>query len=102
MNFRFSNKDLEKLYTTGKSRKYKLSKDIIDKFFARIQQIEAAIDLYDLWKDKGLNFEKMEGSNSRHSMRLKLKYRLEMEIEWQNTENTIGEFVIDSISNHYS
>lgn len=102
MNFRFSNKDLEKLYTTGKSKKYKLSNDIIDKFFARIQQIEAANDIYDLWKDKGLNFEKMEGFETRYSMRLKLKYRLEIEIEWQNAENTIGKFMVDEISNHYS
>ena len=42
MNFSFRNKELEKLYTTGKSKKLKLSNDIIEKFFARIQQIEAA------------------------------------------------------------
>lgn len=101
MNFRFGNKELEKLYTIGKSKKYKLSNDIIDKFFARIRQIEAANDIYDLWKDKGLNFEKLEGFDARYSMRLKLKYRLEMEIEWQNAEITIGEFIVDEISNHY-
>ena len=75
MEFRFDNKDLEKLYTEGKSKKYRLPNDIIDKFFARIQQIEAANDIYDLWNDKGLNFEKLQGSDSRYSMRLKLKYR---------------------------
>jgi plasmid maintenance system killer protein len=101
MNFRFGNKELEKLYITGKSKKYKLTNDIIDKFFARIQQIEAANDIYDLWKDKGLNFEKLEGFEARYSMRLKLKYRLEIEIEWQNAENTVGKFIVDEISNHY-
>ena len=102
MDFRFDNKDLEKLYTEGKSRKYKLTSDIIDKFFARIQQIEAANDIYDLWNDKGLNFEKLQGFESRYSMRLKTKYRLEMIIEWQNNENNVGEFIIIEISNHYS
>jgi len=102
MDFRFDNKDLEKLYTEGKSRKYRLSEDIIDKFFARLQQIEAANDIYDLWNDKGLNFEKLQGHESRYSIRLKLKYRLEMIVEWQNNEKSVGEFIIIDISNHYS
>lgn len=103
MDFRFDNEDLEKLYSEGKSKKYnKLSSDIVDKFYARIQQIESAIDIYDLWNDRGLNFEKLQGYKSRYSMRLKLKYRLEMIVEWQNNENTIGEFIIIDITNHYS
>jgi proteic killer suppression protein len=102
MDFTFKNKELEKLYTTGKSKKLKLPSDIIEKFFARIQQIEAANDIYDLWNDKGLNFEKMKGSESSYSMRLKIKYRLEMDIDWKNNELTIGDFIITDISNHYS
>ncbi len=102
MDFRFDNKDLEKLYTEGKSKKYRLPEDITDKFFARIQQIEAARDIYDLWNDKGLNFEKLQGYESRFSMRLKLKYRMEMIVEWQNNEKSIGEFIIIDITNHYS
>jgi len=102
MEFRFENKDLEKLYTEGRSRKYKLSDDIIDKFFARIQQIEAATDIYDLWNDKGLNFEKLRGFENRYSMRLKNKYRLEICIDWLNAEKTIGGFAIVEVSNHYA
>lgn len=102
MEFRFDNKDLEKLYTEGKSKKLKLATDIIDKFFARIQQIEAANDIYDLWNDKGLNFEKLQGYDSRYSMRLKSKYRLEMIVEWRANDKNIGEFIIIEISNHYS
>lgn len=102
MDFRVDNKDLEKLYTDGRSRKYRLPDDIVDKFFARIRQIESANDIYDLWNDKGLNFEKLQGFESRYSMRLKLKYRLELIVEWQNNVNTVGEFVILDITNHYS
>jgi len=101
MEFIFKNKELEKLYTTGKSKKLKLSDDIIEKFFARLQQIEAAHDIYDLWKDKGLNFKRMEGSENSFSMRLKIKFRLEMDIEWKNEDKTIGDFIITEISNHY-
>jgi len=102
MDFRFDNKDLEKLYIEGRSRKYRLPEDIVDKFFARIRQLESANDIHDLWNDKGLNFEKLQGYESRYSMRLKLKYRLEMIVEWKNNENSIGEFIIIDISNHYS
>lgn len=102
MNFTFKNKELEKLYVTGKSKKLKLPNDIIEKFFARIQQIEAANNIYDLWNDKGLNFEKMTNTENSYSMRLKIKYRLEMDIDWSNEELTIGDFIITDISNHYS
>lgn len=101
MEFKFDNKELEKLYITGKSKKLKLSSDIIDKFFARIQQIEAANNIHDLWNDKGLNFEKLQSSENKYSMRLKIKYRLEMKIKWKNNEKTIGDFFITGISNHY-
>lgn len=102
MDFTFRNKELEKLYITGKSKKLKLPNDIIEKFFARIQQIEAAKDIYDLWNDKGLNFEKLTNTENSFSMRLKIKYRLEMDIDWKNNELTIGDFIITDISNHYS
>lgn len=102
MDFTFRNKELEKLYTTGKSKKLRLPADIIEKFFARLQQIEAANDIYDLWNDKGLNFEKMVNTENSYSMRLKIKYRLEMDIDWKNNELTIGDFIITDISNHYS
>jgi proteic killer suppression protein len=102
MNFTFRNKELEKLYATGKSKKLRLPNDIIEKFFARLQQIEAANDIYDLWNDKGLNFEKLTNTENSYSMRLKIKYRLEMDIDWINNELTIGDFIITDISNHYS
>ena len=101
MEFKFGNKELENLYITGKSKKLKLPNDIIDKYFARVQQIEAANSIYDLWNDKGLNFEKLQGYTNLYSMRLKLKYRLEIEVEWENKEQTSGCFVIIKISNHY-
>jgi proteic killer suppression protein len=101
MEIKFGNKELEKLYTTGKSKKYRLPNDIIDKFFARIEQIEAAHSIFDLWNDKGLNFEKLQATENSFSMRLKIKYRLEMKIDWKNKEMTIGDFIITEISNHY-
>jgi proteic killer suppression protein len=96
-----NDKELEKLYTTGKSAKLKLPENIIDKFFATIQKIEAAITTKDLLADKGLRFEKLKGSKSRYSMRLSAKCRLEMEVEWIDDKLTVGKFYLQKISNHY-
>ncbi|MBK7410371.1 MAG: hypothetical protein IPJ40_21315 [Saprospirales bacterium] len=52
-----NNKDLEELYRTGRSRKLKLPKQVVDKFFATVQKIEAAETIRDLLADKGLHFE---------------------------------------------
>lgn len=98
MNVFIDDKELENLYVTGKSRKLKLKPEIIEKYFATIQKIDAAKDIYDLWKDPSLNFEKYK---KHYSMRLTGKYRLEMTIEWINEENTIGEFHLFAITNHY-
>jgi len=94
-------KELEKLYSTGVSRKLRLPDPVVDKYLATIQKIEAAVSIYDLWADKGLRFEKMTNHKSRYSMRLSVKYRLEMEVKWQDENQTIGKFYLQTISNHY-
>jgi len=48
-----------------------LRPEIINKFFATIQKIDAAKDIHDLWKDPSLNFEQY---NTHYSMRLSGKY----------------------------
>jgi toxin HigB-1 len=102
LNVYINDKELIKLYETGKSSKLKLPGIVIDKFFATIQKIESAIIIYDLWNDKGLHFEKLQGSSNQYSIRLSIKYRLEMEINWQNEEKTIGDFIFKTISTHYN
>jgi proteic killer suppression protein len=47
-----------------------------------------------------LNFEKLTNLDL-YSIKLNNKYRLEMEIEWENDDNTIGTFIITGISKHY-
>jgi plasmid maintenance system killer protein len=91
-------KELEKLYVTGSSRKLKLRPDIIEKYFATIQKISAANNIYDLWNDSSLNFENYK---KHYSMRLSGKYRLEADVKWINEEKTIGDFHLFKISKHY-
>ena len=101
MQVEFRNKALIQLYKDGKSRKYKLPQGILTKFFMRIQQLEAAIDIYDLWKTTSLNFEKLKGFASRYSVRLSEKWRLEFEVEWKDKERTKGNIYVMEISEHY-
>lgn len=101
MDVFLDDKELVKLYTTGKSKKLKLPEPVIEKFLSTIQKIEASVTIYDLWADRGLKFEKIKGTEKVYSMRLSGKYRLEMKIEWQDTDQTIGFFYLVTISNHY-
>jgi len=101
LEIRFNNKKLQTLYTTGKSSKYKLQKKDIQSFFEVVAILEAAKDIYDLWKQPSLNFERLEAFTSRYSARMNGKYRLEMSIEWQNENMTIGILGLEDISNHY-
>ena len=101
MEVHIKSKELQKLYEKGTSKKLKLPDNIIDRFFATIQKIDAAIDIYDLWNDPGLNFEKLKGKNNKFSIRLNITYRLEISINWKNESQTIGDFYIEKISKHY-
>ena len=96
-----ADKQLEALYTTGQSKKLKLPEQVIEKFFATVQKIEASVTIHDLWADNGLHFKKLGGKGDHFSMRLNNKYRLEMAIEWEDDEQTIGKFFLLTISNHY-
>lgn len=101
MQILFRNKHLIQLYETGKSRKYQLPPPVLEKFFMRVQQLEAAFDIYDLWKTTSLNFKRLEGYDNRFSLRIDRKYRLEIEIEWEDEEKTKGKVIILEISKHY-
>lgn len=101
MKYHFSNKKLEQLYTTGRSKKYKLDKNIIKDFIWLVGVIDAAKDIHDFWNQPALNFEKLEGFQKRYSFRINRKYRLEVDIDWENEEQTIGIVGIDEISKHY-
>jgi toxin HigB-1 len=96
----FKNKELKKLYETGKSSKYRLQPAVVEKFIMRIQQIQAANSIHDLWKSSSLNFEHLK-SKGIYSIRVDREYRLEIEIDWLNEDETVGKFIIKELSKHY-
>ncbi len=101
VKYYFANNKLARLYITGKSKKYKLDKNIILNFVWLVGVIDAAKDIHDFWNQPALNFEKLEGLKKRYSFRINRKYRLEVDIDWENEEQTVGIVAIDEISKHY-
>ncbi len=101
MKIEFKNRELLKLYAEAQSRKYVLQKHILDKFFMRIQSLEAADTIHDLWKTPSLKFESLKGHPNKYSVRLDKKWRLEMEIEWEDPEKTRGVIHLAELSKHY-
>ena len=101
MELVFTNKKLLALYETGSSTKYKLDQKVIRSFFEVVAVLEAAADIYDLWKLPSLHFEKLTGYENRYSARLDRKWRLELSIEWRNEALTVGVLALEDITNHY-
>lgn len=101
MQVQFLNAHIHALYSNGKSRKYPLQPQVLTKFFMRIQQLEAALTIHDLWKTPSLQFEKMQGFQNRFSLRIDISWRLEVEMDWQDEQKTVGTVKILEISRHY-
>jgi len=97
----FHNPQLELLYATGKSRKYRLAGSVVQRFVKVVGLLQEAHVITDLWATPSLKFEKLMGNNQRYSVRVTQQYRLEMEIDWENTEKTIGVLGLEELSNHY-
>lgn len=101
MEIVFRNRELLNLLQKGKSRKYRLSDTAVEKLESRIEVLEAATGIYDLWQAASLHFEKMKGYDTRFSVRIDKKYRLEFNIEWTDIKKTTGKVIIINISKHY-
>lgn len=95
------NKNLRELFTTGKNRKYPLDDRVIEDFIWICSIIQAAKDIYDFQKQPSLHFKRLQGKHSGYSFRLGRKYRLEVEIEWSNEQNTEGLIRVLELTNHY-
>ena len=101
MEIEIRNKRILRLYREGESTKYRLGATAIEKFFMRIEALQAATFIQDLWKSASLHFEKMAGYENRFSIRIDGKFRLEIEIEWKDADKTTGKIIIAEISKHY-
>ena len=101
LEIEFLEPELERLYLTKKSRKYRLQPQVVTKFFMRIGQIEAADSIFDFWRTGSLNFERMQGTEDEFSMRVDLKWRLIIRMRWGDEGRTKGTALILDLSEHY-
>lgn len=95
MKFEFKDKDLVKLYTSGRGF---YSEAIIKAFFKKIEVIDNAKNESDLRNLRSNRFEKLKGRKNDYSIRLNKQYRLEFELVKNNTSKTL---LIKKISKHY-
>lgn len=101
MTVNFKNAHLEELYTTGKSKKYKIvPPDVVRKLPLAVRILQQLNIIQDIWKYPGYNFEKLEGTNQ-YSIRLGRIWRLIMEIDWTNEEKTVGIIGLEDLTHHY-
>lgn len=96
MQFRFSKKKLERLYTEEKgARKYPAA--VVTSFFEVMAAIVAAISTQDLRALKGLRLEQLKGDRAgQSSLRLNDQYRLIILIETrENGEEIVVVEIVD-------
>lgn len=102
MKVKIDNKHLIELYTTGASRKYRVPANVAVEFVAAVRELQSAVTIYDIWNEHPKRkFERLKGHTNRYSMRLTGKYRLELSANWTDANNTIGDFTVEDVSNHY-
>ena len=102
MKVKIENKHLIELYTTGASRKYRVPANVAVEFVAAVGELQSAVTIYDMWKEHPKRkFERLKGQAISYSMRLTVKYRLELSVNWTDADNTIGDFTVEDVSNHY-
>ena len=102
MTVEFINEDLQELYETGYSKKYRdVPKNVAEKklLFA-VEVLSEAENIQSVWKNKGLRFEHLTNTD-KYSMRLDIRWRLEMKIEWTNEDCTIGIIGLTDLTKHY-
>lgn len=78
-----------------------MPRDVIRKLPRAIDVLAQSTLITDIWNFPGYRFERLEGFNSRYSMRLGRIWRLEMEIEWEDDTASVGIIGLDDITPHY-
>lgn len=98
MDFRFANRDLQRLYTDNTGAE-KFPAETVKLFRRRVRHIEAAKDVRDLRRPASVHYEKLAGRYSgKSSLRLNDKWRLILSEEQGPTGKRV---VIHELSNHY-
>ncbi len=88
LDFKIENIELRKLYVTGKSKLFALPKKVIDKFFLRLECIEAADNIKDIKNDESMDYQNLKEKN-RISLCLMEDWRIEAYLIFNGSPNVI-------------
>lgn len=102
MEIDFVNKDLEELYTKGRSKKYKeVPLNIVQKMVRAVEVLKSASSIQEIWKFPAYKFEKLQ-SNDRYSMGMNIVWRLELTVKWIDEKKVHVEIInLEDLTKHY-
>ena len=101
MEVHFNNKDLNDLYTTGKSSKFKnVPTYIVRKLPMAVDVLKSITVIQDIWKYPGYKFEALINTKF-YSLRFNKVWRLILDIEWKDKNKTVGIIGLEDLSHHY-
>jgi Plasmid maintenance system killer protein len=104
MEIFFEKEYLSDLYYKGKTadKKYRFQPDVIKRYKLRIETLENAADIEDLYQINSLRFEVMKGDKKGiSSIRVNDQYRIEFTTNKVESETIITICNILELSNHY-
>ena len=104
MEIVFEKKYLSDLYYDGKTadKKYRFQPDIIKRYKLRIETLEGASGIEDLYQIRSLHYEVLKGDKKGiSSIRVNDQYRIEFTTNKVESETIVTVCNIIELSNHY-
>ncbi|MCI1720433.1 MAG: type II toxin-antitoxin system RelE/ParE family toxin [Bacteroidales bacterium] len=104
MEIIFDKQYLSELYYTGecKDKQHRYQPQIITRYIRRIELLESAKTISELYQYKSLNYEILKGEKQGiSSIRVNRQYRIEFTVTTIKTETTITICNIIELSKHY-
>lgn len=104
MFIEFDKEYLRELYTEGKTsdKKHRYQPEVIRGYQKAVFQLSSANRIEDLFPNKSLNYEALQGDKKGvSSVRINKKYRLEFTVKEAHDEQIITFCRLLDISNHY-
>ncbi|MDR0333019.1 MAG: type II toxin-antitoxin system RelE/ParE family toxin [Dysgonamonadaceae bacterium] len=104
MEIVFEKKYLSDLYYKGKTadKKHRFQPDIIKRYRLRIETLESAVGIEDLYPINSLHYEVLKGDKKGiSSIRVNDQYRIEFTVNKVESETVVTICNILELSNHY-
>jgi len=95
----FKHKKLKELYEKrNRPRKYGFENYIIEEFIQIVDDLNEINNLHDLYEHKSWHFKRFE---KHYSIRVSLRYRIELQLTFSESNDIIGDVTILKFTYHY-